>query len=68
VQDGETVQNVRTRLRCPAYARISRIGGKPEHHRKAHNVGTEFHVECFFVFTRRPRAMQAIAARIMYNP
>jgi DNA invertase Pin-like site-specific DNA recombinase len=32
-----TVQNVRTRLRCSAYARISRIGGKPEHYRKAHN-------------------------------
>lgn len=32
-----SVQNVRTRLRCAAYARISRIGGKPEGYRKAHN-------------------------------
>ena len=32
-----TVQNVRTRLRCAAYAGISRIGGKPEGYRKAHN-------------------------------
>jgi site-specific DNA recombinase len=32
-----TTQNVRTRLRCCAYAGISRIGGKPEHYRGAHN-------------------------------
>jgi site-specific DNA recombinase len=32
-----TVQIVRTRLRCSAYAGISRIGGKPEHYRGAHN-------------------------------
>ena len=32
-----TVQNVRTRLRCAASAGISRIGGKPEGYRKAHN-------------------------------